>query len=91
MIDDYSRFQERLREMAKLWKPRSRAEGLRRTMRLLRGRKFRAVRKLLKRQLGWHRRWEAEAFIALNPWQEDAACCAWRDMALESGKRPLVR
>jgi hypothetical protein len=55
-VDDYARFRDRLKELSSKLR-RTRGESLSRTMRLyLRGRKFRAARKVIKRQLGWHRR-----------------------------------
>lgn len=79
--DDYARFRERMKQLSAALKPRPRADGLRLVLRQLRGRKYRAARKVIKRQLGWHQRWQAEAFIALNPWQTDLACRVWADLS----------
>jgi hypothetical protein len=86
-VDDYARFRDRLKELSSKLR-RTRGESLSRTMRLyLRGRKFRAARKVIKRQLGWHRRWEAEAWIAMNPWQSELGAQVWCDLAMHNERR----
>lgn len=41
---------------------------LRRTLRMFKGKKWRALRVYLKRQLGSHERWTLEGIARLNPW-----------------------
>jgi hypothetical protein len=83
MIEDYGKFIAKMRELSAFLVRRSRGDHLRSTLRMLHGRKYRAARKLIKRQLGWHRRWEAEAHIALNPWQEEALSFLWREWSIK--------
>lgn len=90
-MNDDNPYRKLIAQFAKLkaaLKRRSRGEHLRITMRMLRGRKYRAARKLIKAQLGRHRRWEAEAHIALNPWQEDALSFLWSEWSTRGLRAP---
>jgi len=45
------------------------SDNLRATLRYCYGPRCRAVRKVIKRRLGWHGRWSAEGRDLLDPWR----------------------
>jgi hypothetical protein len=69
---NYGKMRETMLRAAKAMTPRTASDRLRRTMRrYLKGKRFRPSRKAIKRMLGHHERWTAEAYAALNPWSQD--------------------
>jgi hypothetical protein len=70
---------------------KTRSQSMRSVLRMLRGRKFRPARKVIRQQLDWHRRWEAQAWIALNPWRQEAGFYAWQQLAGDDAKRKAKR
>lgn len=63
---------------------RTRTEAMRSVLRKhFRGKKFREARRVIKRQLGWHGRWTAQAHIAMHPWHAEQLAQVWASCAMQ--------